>query len=124
MFLFDLVKIEKDLKNFEKETTSDGFWNDTENANQIIAKMKRLEKKKNNFYNLESELKNLAELNELLHEENDEELSAQLLKSTKKIQKTIEQLELTLLFKGKFDKNNAIITLHPRSRWNRVSRLG
>lgn len=91
----------------------ENFWNDIENANKISGQLKRLEKKLENYNKLKNEIDNLLELNYMLQVENDEELENELQRSTIKIQKTVDKLELTLLFKGKFDKNNAIITLHP-----------
>lgn len=113
MFLFDIAKISAKIEEFKKETSKENFWNDIENANKIVAELKRLEKKKKSFEDLQSEIQNLQELNEILREENDEELEVELAKSTKKLQKSIEELELTTLFTGKYDKNNAILTFHP-----------
>ena len=51
-------------------------------------------------------------MNEFLLLENDEELSKELEKSTSKLAKDLEKLETKMLLSGKYDKNNAIITLH------------
>lgn len=113
MFLFDLDSISKKINELQKEVSKENFWNDIENANKITSDLKRLEKKKENFLKLTNEIGDLIELNEMLYEEFDEELSQELLKDTKKLQRKLEKLELTLLFTGKYDKNNAIITFHP-----------
>lgn len=52
-------------------------------------------------------------MNELLCLEEDNELIKELLKDTLKLQKELENLELQTLLSGKYDKNNAILTLHP-----------
>ncbi len=52
-------------------------------------------------------------MNELLTSEIDEDMEEELLKHTNKIEKDLDKLELEILLSGKFDKNNAIITLHP-----------
>ena len=52
-------------------------------------------------------------MNELLCLEEDNELIKELLKDTLKLQKELEDLELQTLLSGKYDKNNAILTLHP-----------
>ena len=52
-------------------------------------------------------------MNELLIQEFDEELSKDLLKQTNEFVKKLERLELETLLSGKYDSNNAIITLHP-----------
>jgi peptide chain release factor 2 len=77
-----------------------------------------LERKINSFETIKTNLNNLLEMNELLLNEYDEELGKDLLLQTTNLTHKIEQLELETLLSGKFDSNNAIITLHPRSRWN------
>lgn len=107
----DSLKVE--LGELEKESLKENFWEDTENSNKIFAKIKTLQKKIYNYESLESELKNLIEMNNLLELENDEELLKELLSHSIKLEKDISNLEIQTLFSGKYDNNNAIITLHP-----------
>lgn len=113
MFLFDLDSINKNIEELNKETLKDGFWNDVENSSRVLAELKRLEKKKTSFIKVKEELENLIEVNDMLILENDEDLCREIVDNTKKIEKIIETMELELMFTGKYDKNNAIITLHP-----------
>ena len=52
-------------------------------------------------------------MSDLLQVEEDEELAKELLKSTDTLEKNIEKLEITTLLSGKYDINNAILTIHP-----------
>ena len=113
MIHFDLPKIEKELKELENETMKDGFWNDSKNSSVILQKIKYLKGKYNKFNKLKSDLNNLLEFNELLLIESDEEMNNQLINNTSDLLKKLEKFELETLLSGKFDKNNAIITLHP-----------
>lgn len=113
MFLFDLESIENKIKSLNKQTLQEGFWNDIDNSSKVLSEMKRLEKKKSSFIKVRDELENVIEVNEMLLQENDEELCQALIKDSKRLEKTIENMELELMFSGKYDKNNAIITLHP-----------
>lgn len=45
--------------------------------------------------------------------EYDEELAIDVTKNYKKQEKNLEKLELETLFSGKYDSNNAIVTIHP-----------
>ena len=45
--------------------------------------------------------------------EYDEELAIDVTKNYKKQEKKLEKLELETLFSGKYDSNNAIVTIHP-----------
>lgn len=100
------------------------FWNDSKNSKVVLQKIKNLKNKKDTYAKIKKELINLEEMNELLLLEEDETLSNDLLNSSKKIDKEIEKLELATLLSDKYDSNNAIITLHPGARRNRISRLG
>ena len=91
----------------------DGFWNDTNTSSKVLQDIKSLKGKYNKFNKLSTELKNLEELNYLLLIEKDEELIDELIKNTNSLEKSIEKLEIETLFSGKYDNNNAIITLHP-----------
>lgn len=124
MNLFDISKIEVELKCLESQTMESEFWNDSKNSSRVLQRIKNLKNKKENFVKIKKELINLEEMNELLLLENDESLLNDLLNSSKKIDKEIEKLELATLLSGKYDQNNAIITLHPGAGRNRISRLG
>lgn len=52
-------------------------------------------------------------MNELLQLEEDETLTKELLHNTFELEKEIDKLEITTLLSGKYDINNAIITIHP-----------
>ena len=110
---FDISKIEKELEKLENKTLEQNFWTDSKNSKIVLSKIKILKDKKDNFTKIEKELKNLEEMNEMLLVENDESLINDILVGTKKIEKDIENLEIKTLLSGKYDQNNAIITLHP-----------
>ena len=112
----DSMKIESlmlELKKLEKESLEEGFWDNSQKSNEIFAKIKTLQKKINSFQQISSELDNLMEMNDLLEEEHDAELLKELLHNSNELQKSISNLEIQTLFSGKYDNNNAIITMHP-----------
>lgn len=113
MNLFDITNIEIELKLLEEKTMNPEFWNDSKNSKIVLQKIKILKNKKDTFSKIKKELIALEEMNELLLIENDETLVIDLLNNSKKIDKEIEKLELATLLSGKYDSNNAIITLHP-----------
>ncbi len=104
---------EKELAELEKRTTSNEFWNNTENSSKVLKKITSLKNKVNNFKKVNSELENLKDMNELLQTENDEELTKELLNNTSMLEKEIDKLEVTTLLSEKYDINNAIVTIHP-----------
>ncbi len=89
------------------------FWNDKKNSSIVLSKLKRMQNKKEKYITLYKEVNNLIEINNLLLIEQDEELAKQVLNNTKKLEEDINNIEIETFFNGKYDKNNAIVTIHP-----------
>ena len=113
MIHFDVANKEKELAELEKQTTQNEFWSDAENSSKVLKKITSLKNKVNNFKKVKSELDNLVDMNGLLQLEEDEALTKELLHNTSELKKEIDKLEITTLLSGKYDINNAIITIHP-----------
>lgn len=109
----NISSLEKEKEELTSETEKEGFWEDKENSNKIFVKLKRINRKLDSFYEIKSELENLIEMNKMLLDEYDEELTKDLIKQTSDFTNKLEKLELETLLSGKYDINNAIITLHP-----------
>ena len=105
--------LENKLKELEAETIEDGFWNDSKKSNIILQKIKDIKSKYTGLKDIKQTVLNLIEMNDFLLLENDDELSDELAKNTFSLEKNLEKLEIKMLLSGKYDKNNAIITLHP-----------
>ena len=110
---FDISKLEKELKDLESETLKEDFWQDAKNSNKVLAKIKSIKNKVNEYRKIENEIQNLNELTELTNMEPDEEIAKDIIKSTKTLEKEVEKLEIATLLSGKYDANNAIVTIHP-----------
>lgn len=89
------------------------FWNDANNSSKVLKQINQLKSKIENYQKIETELTNLLEMTELLQTEPEEEMAKEVLKSTANIEKEVEKLEITTLLSGKYDNNNAILTIHP-----------
>lgn len=113
MIHFDLPKIEARISELEIQMQDSNFWNDTKNSSAVLTESKRLKNKLDNYNKLKENLVNIEDLNELLLVEADVEMANEVLKDALKLEKEIETLEIDTLLSGKYDKNNAIFTLHP-----------
>ena len=113
MIHFDLNSLKNSIEKLENETMQDGFWNDNKNSSNVLQKLKNVKNKYNNFNNIKSEIDNLIEMNDFLLIEKDDEMENDLAKNTNKLAKKIENFQIQMLLSGKYDSNNAIITLHP-----------
>ena len=110
---FDISKLQKDLKDLEAKTLDSEFWNDQKNSQKILEKIKSIKRKCNKYEEIEKEINNLKELSELVNLEPDEEIAKDIIVGTNKTKKEVEKFEIETLFSGKYDNNNAIITIHP-----------
>ena len=101
------------LKELENKTLEEGFWNNSNESNLVLKQIKDIKNKLKLYTDLNAQILDLIDLNELLNIEPDEEFEKQLITLTKTAEKSIEKFEIQTLLSGKYDKNNAIITLHP-----------
>ena len=113
MIHFDIANLELELKELEQKTNSPDFWQNPEKNTPILTKMKVIQNKLENFNKINSDLSNIENLNDLLILEYDKELADELISSTNFLEKEIDKLEIQTLLSGKYDRNNAILTLHP-----------
>lgn len=88
----------------------EGFWDNPEEAKRISSLHADLTEDVNKIEILEKEIKDLLEFSK--EAESDESLVLDISKKVKELQKQIEKLEFFLLFSGKYDKNNAIISIY------------
>ncbi len=105
--------IENNLKNLEKQTESQGFWNDTGNSAIVLSEINDLKKKIANYRNVEDDVKTISEMIELLKLEDDKDIEKEIQVLINNTNNKIDALEISTLLSGKYDKNNAIVTIHP-----------
>ena len=110
--LFDVDKLIKEKESIEKETQDPNFWTNQENKLKI-KELSSIKNKLNEFKKLEDLISDINEGIQLLKLENDEEVENNLKELLKEIDKAIEKVEISTLLNGKYDINNAIITIHP-----------
>lgn len=109
----NIDSLRANLEELKNESSKENFWQDAENSAKVFSKIKVLERKINNYTKLDEELNNLIEMNELLNLEFDPELLNELLNSSKTLDEKLNTIKIETYFSGKYDSNNAILTLHP-----------
>lgn len=106
-------EIENEILKLENETTKDGFWNDMERSSSVMQKIKNLKRSLRDYI----ELKDIMEETEVaieLYDEIPEKDTQDLIDNNLiKIKEQIEHLNMITLLSEQYDKNNAIITIHP-----------
>ena len=113
MSLFDISKLQNTLKDLEKLTTEQNFWDNNKKSSKILKQINNIKSKTEEYNKVKNNLIDATELNEILYVEKDESLENELTHSIKELEKSMDKLEINTLLSGKYDSNNAIITLHP-----------
>ncbi len=93
--------------------TDPDFWNDQDAAQVVINEANALKEQVNTFIKLESAYEDLEVSYELVKEEEDADLQAELESGVKELAQKLNDFELQLLLSEPYDKNNAILELHP-----------
>ena len=89
------------------------FWNDQNAAQTVINEANALKGQIHQFYDLNESHENLDLTFELVKEEKDEDLQAELESELKDLTSQFNDFELQLLLSEPYDKNNALLELHP-----------
>ena len=113
MNLFEISNLEIRLKDLESKTNNTCFWEDSKNSTKILKEINEIKAKIHTYNNIKNNLENVIQMNDLIQEEKEESLEEELKDSIKNLQKEIDKLEINTLLSGKYDKNNAILTIHP-----------
>lgn len=108
----NLDGLENKKKELEQVQQQDGFWNDMSKAQSVNKELARIENKIKQFKALESRVEDLGVLISLSEEENDENEFEAIDEENKKLKKDLAELKISTLLNGKYDANNAILTLH------------
>lgn len=90
-----------------------GFWDDQQGAQATINEANALKDLVNEYKELLETQENLELTHELVKEEADEDLEADLEEELKALVNQLNEFELQLLLSDPYDKNNAILELHP-----------
>jgi len=89
------------------------FWDDQQKAQSVINDLNALKETVHGYRDLLETQENLELTHELLKEEPDVELEKSMVAEMKEFMKTLDEYELQLLLSEPYDKNNAILELHP-----------
>lgn len=88
------------------------FYDDMEAAGKTMQKIKGLRAKLERYGTLVNAHEDISTLVELAIDEEDESVLDEVKEEYKKLSDNLEEMKLETLLSGKYDKNNAIITLH------------
>ena len=111
-YALDIDNIGEKLNELKAEQEKPEVWNDLEKSKHIGREISVIEGKIAAYKKGESALQDALVFVDLIEEADDESLVPELEKMIKTAEDDIEEMRIKALLKGKYDANNAILSLH------------
>lgn len=102
----------KELENLNAEMEKKDFWNNRENAQEISQKASNLKDTVAQWEKINSECGELIGLMPEIHPEKDPKGAEEFAEMVHKLGENWRKLEISTFLGGKYDANNAIISIH------------
>lgn len=93
--------------------TQQDFWNDQDQAQQVINENNHLKHQVEQLEKLDEKFDDIQVLMELAKEEGDDQLYKEAAQGVRELKSDLSDFELELLLSDPYDRNNAILELHP-----------
>ncbi|BCL83948.1 peptide chain release factor 2 [Ktedonobacteria bacterium brp13] len=91
------------------------FWSDNRKAQALMQQLNSLREEVTTWEGIAAQLTDLQGLAQLLEEEPDEEMQAEVAQSLQPIEAQIEKLQFALMLSGEHDERDAIVSIHAGS---------
>ncbi len=105
--------MKQEIGSLEEQSADPDFWSDMANSQKVLQRIKALKEKVQRFEMLTQDWEDLTTLVELGIQENDGSVLEEVESGFRQLKENLEALKLETLLNGHYDKNNAILTLHP-----------
>lgn len=102
-----------ELKELEEIASGSDFWNDPEHSQKVLAQLKAVKECVTDYEELQSLYQSTLELLDLAIDDEDESFTDDILNDIKIIESSYERQKIKLLLSGEYDRNNAIVSIHP-----------
>ncbi len=89
-----------------------GFWNNRENAVVLSQEVEELDKEVEKWNDLEKQIVDLEELVAVASKEKDDSITKEAREKFEEFKGAFDKLEFHLLLSSRYDRNNAIISIH------------
>ncbi|WP_192868189.1 peptide chain release factor 2 [Calderihabitans maritimus] len=109
----DLERKVAQVKALEEKVMAPDFWENRQEARETLQELTLLKEKVKEFEGLQERLDEALILWELAMEEEDETQAEEISRIIGRLNRELDKLELATLLSGPYDRNNAILSLHP-----------
>ena len=100
------------IEQLELDMEAPGFWEDLEESQKVVREVKGLKDQVEGYEGMKGQIEDIETLIEMASEEEDEELAAETQEAFAEFETAYENLRISTLLSGEYDKNNAILSLH------------
>lgn len=101
------------ISDLEARMTDQGFWDDQETAQRIIAELKQFKGMVDPYDEISESIEACRELLEIAESENDEDTIAEIREEIAELDARYDRLELSLALTGPYDSSNVYMSLQP-----------
>jgi peptide chain release factor 2 len=108
-----IEKLRENVRELEEKTFAPSFWDDQENSGKVLRELKKSKDTIEAYEKLCRDIEDTITLCEMGIEEGDESLIPEVLGEESRIREKAESMRIETLLSGKYDKNDAILSLHP-----------
>lgn len=108
----DLDGKSKRIEELEMDMEAPGFWDDPDKSNVKMKELKNLKDVVEECNKLSSQYEDILTLIEMGYEENDESMIPEIRKELDEFTSEFEELRISTLLSGEYDKDNAILKLN------------
>ncbi|MDL2287227.1 peptide chain release factor 2 [Eubacteriales bacterium OttesenSCG-928-G02] len=109
----EIEHLKNEVDGLEAQTSVEGFWNDNENSQKVLKLLKQKKSVYENFISLNKSFNDLKSVIELAEDENDEDIATEIITELEEIEKFYNEQRISIMLSGEYDKNNAILSIHP-----------
>ena len=108
----NLESAAREVDFLEAQSASDGFWDNPENSQRVLQKLKQLKNKLESQEKRRASWEDMMVLCEMGNEEEDESLLPELEEEYNALIQSVESAKLQTLLTGEYDGNNALMSFH------------
>jgi peptide chain release factor 2 len=102
-----------EIERLKQEMNKENVWQDHEKVAKISSRVSALEKQTKDWIEIRKNIFDLEELVEIAEKEDDEQMLLHLNEEYDILLKKLNSLEILIMFKDDFDRNNAFLNIHP-----------
>ncbi len=113
--VFDLANKANQIRKWEEESLAPDFWSDNRKAQVHMQQLNALREEVSTWEGIAAQLTDLYAIAQLLDEEPDQEMQAEVAQSLPPIEEQIEKLQFALMLSGEHDERDAIVSIHAGS---------